>query len=265
MMRPVSHWHVFWSIAVLAHRTFLEALRSRLVWVSLVFSLVLVAASVAAASVAIYEQSRLIIDVGLASISCVGSGIATAATLIFFGNELLSHTAYIVLARPIGRWVFVVSKFIGLWAALWLCLVAMGISTCGVVLLFGAAIPQGFVAALWLCGIEMAVVIAVALLFVTLASPGLAASYTVAVLLAGNLSADLLQLHLSVKQPWLARTLSALFYVLPDLSALSLRTWVANDLAAPNGYVTHGTLYGLCYATACLCLATWRFEKKKAL
>lgn len=264
-MPPLSFFHTFYSIAVLAHRTFLEALRSRLVWVSLVFSLVLVATSVAAASVAIYEQSRLIIDVGLASISCVGSGVATAATLFFFGNELSSHTAYIILTRPIPRWTFIASKFMGLWAALWLCLLAMGLSTCLVVKLFGAQVPQGFVAAIWLSGIEMAVVIAVALLFVTLASPGLAASYTVALLLAGNLSADILQLRLGAGEKWLHSAVQGLFYILPDLGTLSMRTWVANDLPAPDGYVTHATWYGLGYATAALILAMFRFERWKAL
>src|SRR5207249_690601 len=86
---------------VLAAGTFVEAMRNRLLMVSLLFAVVLVGASVSAASVSIGEHARLIIDVGLAAASAVGSLVAVSLTISSFAGELRRHTAYPVLARPL--------------------------------------------------------------------------------------------------------------------------------------------------------------------
>jgi Cu-processing system permease protein len=253
------------ACAILSLSTLLEALRSRLVWVSIIFSIILVAASVAGASVALYEQARLIVDVGLAATSIVGTVVATAATLIFFANEITNHTAYVTLARPIARWTLVVGKFFGLWAALGLCVAIMGLSTAAVVFVFDGALPTAFWGAVWLTGIEMGVVISVALLLATVCAPSLAAAYAAALLLAANMSPDILLFAEHQESPQLKATLTTLFYLLPDLDKLSLRPWAANALPVPDGYVATATLYGVTYAASAVILAMVNFSRRRAL
>jgi ABC-type transport system involved in multi-copper enzyme maturation permease subunit len=253
------------AAAVLAVGTLLEALRSRLLWVTVVFAVVLVGMSVSAASVAIYERARLIVDVGLAAASGLGSLIAAAATITFFAGELRARTAYPVLARPLPRWSFVAGKFLGLWVAMLGVVAAMGVATAAVVWGFEGAIPDAFWPALFLTGIEMAVVVAVALLFASLSSPALAATYTAALLIAGNLSQDIGAL--AARQPTdEARAVFGFIYQsLPDLARLSLRTQAANNLPVPGSYVALGTTYGLLYAACALGVSMVIFSRREAM
>ena len=50
------------SVAALGATTVLQAIRSRLLWVSVVFAVVMVGLSMSAAGVALYEQARIIVD-----------------------------------------------------------------------------------------------------------------------------------------------------------------------------------------------------------
>lgn len=253
------------AVGVLCLSSVLEAMRSRLVWVSLVFSGLLIFASIAGASVALYEQSRLIVDIGMAAASIVGTAVALSMTLVFFAQELSQHTAYVTLARPIGRWTWLLGKFCGLWIALWTVVGIMGVSTAGVVLLFHAALPPAFWGGIFLTGIEMGVVISLALCLVTLCAPGLAAAYATALLVASNMSPDIIAMADRQHTPWLSRALWGLFYVLPDLSKLSLRPYVANALPMPDQFVALGTLYGLSWTALFLLTGMLVFERRQSL
>lgn len=253
------------AVLVLSATTLLEALRSRLIWVSLVFSVILIFASIAGASVALYEKSRLIVDVGLAAASVVGTVVAMSATLVLFAQELQNHTAYVTLARPISRWTLLAGKFFGLWIALWIVIGIMGLSTAGVVVLFDAALPPAFWQAVFLTGIEMAIVIGLALLLVVLCAPSLAAAYGAALLLASNMSPDIISMAERQHDLQLSQLLMGLFYALPDVSKLSLRPWVANALPVPEGFVAYGAAYGLSYAGALLVVSMLVFSRRKSL
>ena len=63
----------------------------------------------------------------------------------------------------------------------------------------------------------------------------------------------------------LAPVLRGLYFVLPDMEKLSVRSQAANSLPVPFEYVAHGTLYGFCYAVVLLVLAMWVFSRRRAL
>ena len=138
------------SVAVLATTTLLEAIRSRLLFVSLMFAVALVAISVAAASVSFGERERLIIDVGLAAASAVGGLMAITMGIVLFAGELRRRTAYPILVRPLPRWGFVLGKYLGAAAAMILVVTTMILATALIVLIFGGSLNAPFWASLWL-------------------------------------------------------------------------------------------------------------------
>lgn len=261
MMRNVR------AAIVIGGGTFIEAMRSRLLWVAVAFAAVLVFMSVAGASVAVFERQRLIIDVGLGAASGLGGIVALAASVALLSGELQGRTAYVMLARPIARWAYVFGKFLGLWLAMVTVVVAMGLSTAAVFsTIFAGDIPDAFWPALYLTSIEMAVVVALALMFGTIAVPALAATYAAGVWIAGNMSDDILALaQRSKTDPSMRQVLAVVHALLPDLSRLSLRNQAANSLAVPDGYLVQGTSYGLTYAALLVCLAALVLTRRKAL
>lgn len=252
---------------VLAYSTLVEALRNRLFIVAILFGVVLVGMSVAAASVSIAERSRLIVDVGLAATSVLGSLIAVILSINTFASELKSHTAYPILARPIPRWGFILGKYLGVVSAMILIVSVMTVVTALTVKLYGGQVPTALWGNLWLAWIEMALICAIAFAFSSLAVPALAASYSAGLIVAGNLSNDIQRFaeRLVADGKPLGQFVRAAYYAMPDLQALSARLQAANDLPLPATYLLDGTLYGLAYAFGALCIAMWTFSARRMI
>jgi len=253
-----------WAIS---RSTWREVIRSRLLMTTVLFAVVMMGLSVAAASVSLGQQARLITDVGLAAQSAVGTIIAVALAISSFAGELTRRTAYPVLARPLSRATFVAGKFFGLWAAVSLVAVLMIAATAGVVALYGEHVAQPMWVSIPLALAEMAVAVSIGLLFSALSSPVLAASFAAGTLLAGNLVSDIQALanRMAAKGmagAWLFKTL---FYVLPDVEKMSVRVQAANDLVVPAAYWLDGILYGALYTVCALTAAAWVFTRRRSL
>ena len=255
------------GMLVVALSTLLEAVRKRLLLVTVAFSLALVGLSVAIAAISIGEQARLIIDVGLAAASGLGSIIALAITISSFSGEIKNRTAYTVLVRPIPRSAFVLGKYLGNLGAMCVVVTVMIGATGIMVWAYGGDLPSALWSSGWLAYMEMALVVAVAVLFSTFASPVLAATYTTGVVIVGNLTNEMMDIgdRMLDKGNALGNVLRGFYYVVPDLQALSVRPQAANYLQVPAGFVSAGTLYGLSYAGAALLVAMWIFSRRRIL
>lgn len=255
----------FQGIGTIARMTFQEAIRNRLLLVTLVFAAILTALSISAGSVSMGNRGRLIMDVGLAAASLIGTIIAISLTVISFGSEVKNKTAYTLLTRPISRPAFIAGKYLGLVATMEAVVMVMLGATALAISLYGEELPLAFWGSLWLTMVEMCVVVAIALFFSTVGVPVLAVCYTAGLLLAGNLADDILLLANSAAQKGesgAANLLSAIYHVIPDLAELSLRPEAANDLPIPEGFLVLGTSYGFCYAAIALIGAMWVFSRK---
>jgi len=253
--------------AALAVSTWLEAVRNRVLLVAVAFIVALIGLSVTTAAVSIGEQSRLIIDVGLAAASVLGSVMAVALTLSSFARELEQRTAFVVLVRPVPRWAFVLGKYWGVLATMLVVVTLMLAATAAAVFFYGGSLPAAFWPSVALAWLEMAVVVAIAQFFSCFASPVLAATYSVALWLAGNFASDIGALADSFAQKHfvLAPLVRLAYYVVPDVEALSLRTQAANFLPVPAAFVGVATLYALAYAAAALLGAMLLFTRRRAL
>lgn len=252
---------------VIARITALEAIRNKVLLVGLIFGLILIALSLSAAAIAMGERSRLICDIGLAAASMFGTIMTIALMVSSFAGELTRHTAYPVLARPLPRWAFILGKYLGVVVAMSAVVTIMVVSTGATIAFYGDKPPP----ALWMqCGltvVEVALVAALALLFSTLATPVLAASYTAGITIAGNLAAQILELAQARLRLGdnAGHVLEAIYYLLPDIQSLSVRSAAANTLLPPPGYVASGLGYGLSYAAMVLLLGMVVFERRRAI
>ena len=260
MSRP---WQGTSTVALM---TFQEAIRNKLLLVTLVFAAILTALSISAGSVSLGHRGRLILDVGLAAASMVGSIIAIALTVISFGSEVKNKTAYTLLTRPISRWAYLLGKYLGIVATMQLVVGLMLGATALTVLLYGEELPVAFWGSAWLTLIEMWLVVAVALLFSTVGVPVLAATYSAGLILAGNLSQDILNLSERIQEQGdslSSAILYSVYRIIPDLSDLSLRPEASNSLDIPSGFIVYGSIYGLTYGIIALLGAMWGFTRKK--
>jgi ABC-type transport system involved in multi-copper enzyme maturation permease subunit len=100
-----------WAIAI---NTFREAVRDKVLYGVLGFACAVLLLTLALAELSLHQQRRVVLDVGLASISLFSVVIA-----IFLGSSLLykeieRKTLYVILPKPIRRWEFLLGKYAGI-------------------------------------------------------------------------------------------------------------------------------------------------------
>ncbi|HEU4430907.1 MAG TPA: ABC transporter permease, partial [Myxococcota bacterium] len=182
-----------WSNAVLAiaGNTWRDAIRSKVLYVLLFFALVLIATSATLATLSYVERERILQDVSLAAIRFFGAAIAIFVGVGLVHREVDRRTIFTVLSKPVERSAFIVGKYAGFIATLWVLLAVMSACFVAASLAANAPLDRGHAIALGLVGLELAVVVAFATLFSSFATPFLAGCYSLGIYLVGHLTRDL--------------------------------------------------------------------------
>lgn len=100
-----------WAIAI---NTFREAVRDKVLYGVLALASAVLVLTLALAELSLHQQRRVVLDIGLASISAFSVIVA-----IFLGSSLLykeieRKTLYVILPKPIHRWEFLLGKYLGI-------------------------------------------------------------------------------------------------------------------------------------------------------
>ena len=101
-------------ILAIAVNTYREAVRDRVLYVVTALACAVLISTLAMAELALDQQRRVVMDLGLATIS-----IFSVLVAVFLGSSLLfkeieRKTLYVILPKPIHRWEFLVGKFAGI-------------------------------------------------------------------------------------------------------------------------------------------------------
>lgn len=231
------------AIRKVAVAVFKESVRDRVPYSLVVFAVILMGASFLMSRLTAGQDFKVIKDLGLATMNAMGLLIA-----IFIGTGLVSkeverRSIYAVLAKPVSRPSFLVGKYAGLVLTL---AVNLGMMTAAFYLMLQYMdwttddwIKQGWRAsardprllvAIALIGVQLMLTTAVALFFSTFSSPMLSMLLTLAVWVAGHFSGDLRDFQTAVDSPAAAAVARALYYVLPNLDAVDVKSEVVHGL-----------------------------------
>src|SRR5690606_25555539 len=208
------------------------------------------------------ERDRILQDVGLAAIRLFGVAIAIFVGIGLVHREVERRTVYTILSKPIARSEFLLGKYLGLLATLWLQLAVMGACFAGVSWLAEAPVTGAHAAALAAIGLELAVVVALALLFSAISAPMLASLFTAGLWLIGNLTRDLRALGAQADAASVTRATEVLYRVLPDLEAFDLAAHATHGLPLATSDLLLPAAYGLGYAVLTLTVAVLAFERR---
>lgn len=129
-----------WAITI---NTFREAVRDKVLYGVLAFAIAILLFTLALAELSLHQQRRVVLDVGLASISFFSVVIA-----IFLGSSLLykeieRKTLYVILPKPIRRHELLLGKYFGIVVT-----AAVFIAIMGAIQLWLTAISAGAAASL---------------------------------------------------------------------------------------------------------------------
>jgi ABC-type transport system involved in multi-copper enzyme maturation permease subunit len=249
-------------IAAIAGNTLREAIRSRVLYTLLFFALALIGTGVLLSTLSYVERERILQDVGFAAIRVFSVAIAIFVGIGLVHQEVDRRTIFTILSKPIARSEFLLGKYLGLLATLWLQIAVMGAGFAAVSVAAGA--PLGAVHAAALAGIaaEVAVIVAIALLFSAFTSPMLASLFTAGIWLIGHLTRDLRSLGAQSQVESVKQATEWLYRALPDLDAFDLTLQAAHRLPIATSDLLLPLAYALGWIAISLVAAAWIFERR---
>jgi ABC-type transport system involved in multi-copper enzyme maturation permease subunit len=249
-------------IAAVAGNTLREAVRSRVLYTLLFFAVGIISLGVLLSTLSYVEQERILQDVGLAAIRLFGVAIAIFVGVGLLHREVDRRTIHTILSKPISRAEFLLGKYAGLVATLWLLVAIMAVAFVAVSLAVRAPLGAGHAAAIGLVALELSLLAAIATLFSSFTTPLLASLFSCGLFLAGHLSRDLRALGAQADQGWVRDVTAVLYRVLPDLQGFDLGIQAVHGLPIAASDVWLPLAYGVGYTGLLLLGAVAIFERR---
>ncbi|RME28869.1 MAG: hypothetical protein D6806_02165 [Deltaproteobacteria bacterium] len=236
------------KILSVARVTFRESIRNKTILAILLLGLAFAASALLLAELALDQRVRVITDWGLFCLSAFGVGLAIILGVNLVHKEVVRKTLYVVLARPMERWKYVVGKFLGVLAVLSVEVVVLSLALVAMLALEGKGLKLLLFKAMVLSAAEIVLVAAIALFFSSFSSPYLSGFFALGVFLVGRSLPVLEKLIEKIEIPAVHWPLKGMFFVLPDLADLNLASRVVNDIPIEWASVANGVLYAVGYA-----------------
>lgn len=250
-------------IWILARNVWMEQFRNRLYHLIWVFGAVLVYASLLVAYMAVEQELKVLLDVGLAMIEmlALAAGVFTAANSILL--EMEHKTIYLVLTRPVPRGSYLLGRFLGLQLSVASAALVMALFHIVLLLLRGWTWHGSY---LLMLGGSLGKIFLVSALTILLSlistSVVSALTMTGIVWALGHFTEEL---HLMARKAagLQGPALRAVELLLPNLQVFNLRdSWPPEGILNP-GAPAYAAGYLLLYSGACLALAYAMFRKRE--
>ena len=134
------------KVIAIAVNTFKEAVRNRVLYVLLFFSILIMLGAWVASTLAIDDETRIVRNLGVAAINLISVLIAVFVGIGLVYNDLDKKTIYTIISKPISRWQFLLGKYLGLMLTIAVNVLFMTWMFCSV-LHFRTAISPGVMSA----------------------------------------------------------------------------------------------------------------------
>ncbi|MFQ5510585.1 MAG: ABC transporter permease [Candidatus Krumholzibacteriia bacterium] len=246
----------------IARFTVLGYIKERVLLVVVAFAFILMISSYVLAPLAVGAQKKIIVDIGLASISLLGVLLVILLGASSYSREREKGILPSLLAKPISRVDFVVGKYLGTTIAISTVMVFMGCVYLLAMALSRNALNTTMFLAMYLSIIEVALLTAVMTFFSSFTSPLLSSFFTLCVFIAGHLSKDLFGFAEHFGNTAFRLLAAGGFYVLPNLSLLNIRSEAVHGLPLLEGYSSSVTMYAGFYTLFLLFVSSFIVRRK---
>jgi len=251
------------QVGAIAANTFRETIRDRVLMVIVVFALVMILGALWLGSISLGQEGRMMKDFGLLAVTGFGLIVTVFIAASLVRKEVEKRTVFVLFSKPVSRGAFIVGKFLGLSLTAAAVLAGMGLFLFALVWAIEGR-PSGMVlAATALVYLQVETVMAVTILFSTVASAILSAVLGLCVFVAGQLSDNVLSLtrlgHNAVTEAasWVV------FVVVPNLTAVDVKAAAVGEQAPDWGSVALWAAYLVAYIVVALALAVAVFRRRE--
>ncbi|HLE70103.1 MAG TPA: ABC transporter permease [Vicinamibacteria bacterium] len=250
------------KIGYVALNTYRETVRDKVLYNLVLFALLMIGSSYVLGAISVYQEIKIIKDLGLAAISIFGMVIAIFIGIGLVAKEIDKRTLYGILPKPISRSQFLLGKYFGLCLTLLVNLMVMTVGLYVLLFLMKQPFEPALLKAIFLTYLELALLVAVAILFSTFTSSILSGLFAGFVYVAGYLSNDLKNLESVVESAFLPQVTRVLYYVLPNFKNFDVKAAVVAGDPVLWSQLGWATAYAAIYIALLLVASCWIFQKR---
>ena len=249
-------------ILTIAQGVYQRLMKSKILYVIVVFCLFAIAYSTLYSAVTAGEETKLMKDIGLAGIAVAAMLISIMVGSIAIPKEIESRTIQTLISKPVKKHEFILGQFLG---SVYVSLLSIAIMSVGFIIILAIkthALNLIMLKPLILICFEAIVLVAVSVLFSTFCSSMVSSILAIVVYIAG---------HLSYQIPFLVERAGNvvtkfiglfLYYALPNLQYFNVKAPAAHGICIPWGLIFGVILYGVMYTAIMLLVSLVIFKNK---
>jgi ABC-type transport system involved in multi-copper enzyme maturation permease subunit len=251
----------------IAKQTLEDMLRRKILLILLIVAVGMIALGPSVGFLSPRESSVVLKSLGLAVILIAGLLITILAGIQVIPTEIERRTIYTVLSKPVQRYEFILGKFLGGLATVFVMIAAMGVVFLGVVTWQDAhhAVSMEMVKGVAMTFFQMMLLGAMAIFFSTFATPVVNFFLTFAIFMVGNMSSVTESLT-SNKNPATKMLATVLHYILPNFGNFNIQNKLIHPeqtLSNPSVFIFQNIVYAVIYSAILLLLAILVFDRRE--
>jgi ABC-type transport system involved in multi-copper enzyme maturation permease subunit len=200
----------------------------------------------------------------MGAISLFGNMMAIFLGINLVAREIDRKTVYTIVSKPVKRYEFILSKYLGLLFTIFINVILMLIILLLILRFYVRYdIPyQGILQAFYLLILEFMIVSSIAIFFSTFSTPIMSAAFSVTIWFIGHLLSDLKFWSMKSESEAFKFLVNAIYYILPDLELLNLKSNIVYQITADAKYIVWVSAYSLMYSIFMLLISILIFEKR---
>ena len=265
-----------WPIVAI---TFLEGIRSRVLYGIFIFSMCMMFLSVAFSNLFMREIGKVAVDFNLSAISFAGLLICFSLSTELINKDLERKTIYFVLSKPISRCRYIFGKFFGIMALCFFAYLILFVFSAFTLVYLKAGNGQYFESFSWLAYIQalyfdllkLCLLNAVIFIFSVLSSSSfISMLFSISAYIVGQTIATIVDfINLNKFGSDISSSISSIIgvakYVFPNFSAFDFKVISAHGMIVSGQDFAIFTLYAVVYVAVLLCATVAIFNRKEFL
>jgi ABC-type transport system involved in multi-copper enzyme maturation permease subunit len=250
-------------ISAVASNTFRESIRERVLYNLVLFAVLMTLSGLLLGKLSIYQDEKIIKDIGLASMEIFGTLIATFLGVGLVSKEIERRSLYPLLARPIKRSEFLLGKFFGLSLTIVVNAAAMAAGLYATLAATQRALDPRLLAAMYLIVLGLVLSVSLTLLLSATTSSTVTAAICALALLASGRYSDVIRGMRQIA-PDVPRWLTeGLYFALPNFGNFDIKDAMVYGDPVPWAFMGWATLYAIGYCGVVLSIAVRIFARRE--
>lgn len=242
--------------------TFKEIFKSKILYITLFIGIALMVMTYVATEFTYGTPDKVALDFGLGMLSLSSLGISLFLGATLLPNEINSRTVYMVISRPVPRWVFIIGKILGLIAILLINVLILSLMTLACSYLLGGEVNLVTIWAIVFNCLEAILLLLVVVFLSLFLNTTLATVVSLLILLLGHAIKETQETSFVKLRGYLNTVLEAYHLILPGFYKLNLKDFAIYQKTIETSYLVNAFLYGTFYSLFLLFLIIFIFNRK---